>query len=170
MDIFLNYLTIAAFALSVYNFIYSVISNRKKIDIFLDKIYALNLNGKNSAYALRFTISNKSQLPISITRLSISDGSVTYNVECDSKIIIEINNHKGAELTNQKIIRSTSFPLSLQGLEASGNLFKLTTMSESFIFPYQKIIVSVYTNRGNLQTEIEVPIFSDVKQLLQQKE
>ncbi|WP_050697701.1 hypothetical protein [Anaeromassilibacillus senegalensis] len=170
MNLFLNILTIAAFALSVYNFVYSVISNRKKVDIFLDKIYPLNLNDKNSAYALRFTISNKSQLPISITKLAISDGSVTHNVEYDSKIIMEINNHKGTELLNQRIIRSTSFPLSLQGLEASGNLFKLSTTSESFLLPYQKIIIFIYTNRGNLQKEIEVPIFSDVKQLLQQKE
>ena len=76
MKIFTGIAAIAAFCVSVYNFIVSFNSSRKRVLMRFDGIYAntsaINFKGvRCKIVKIHYSFANKSQLPIAVTRIRL---------------------------------------------------------------------------------------------------
>ncbi|WP_343274654.1 hypothetical protein [Ligaoa zhengdingensis] len=108
-------------------------------------------------------IINKSRLPISITRISMEQNGKLLSFEQLPQEIVSGTRGNGEPYT----AFSEPFPISLQGLDAKSGLFLAIPKNHDFaVAPHSAIKLHIATNRGKLQSKVEVSGFSDHLKLL----
>ena len=152
-------ITISAFALSIFNFIYLVKTNFKSISIkelFYTKI---KVNQKYQ-YEFGIILINKSRQPISIIELSFKDNKKTYNSKLD-KTIVSVKSSKETKTTYY----SSEFPINLKSLESSKELILFSLDEE---LEKEDITFYITTNRGKIRKKLKFKgKFIEIKEYLE---
>lgn len=139
-------IAILGLILSLSNSIYILINNRKALEIkeifytkrkIKDKIY----------YEFNMIIINKSVLPISISDIKLQSDSNQYDVKLDKSKVSELKNTNGESTT----FYSSSFPINLNGLEASREML-IFSLDKELLTEVNELILM--TSRGKVNIEI----------------
>lgn len=128
MKIFTGIAAIAAFLISTVDFVYLYHTRRKRITIYFGKIIVSNytikkndINGIERDFhivKIPFRVDNRSQLPISITRIGILIDGIKYDSE-PRPHVAEIHKQKmGKELDDKIVIHTDVLPIYLDSLAA----------------------------------------------------
>ena len=139
------WLSIFAFALSLYNFLENFINSIKKVSINIYEINEFKFNENYFVYQALITISNKSNLPIAITHL------VANEIPCkiEPNFVSETTHKQGKEIIFKEVIKTMPFPVNLSPLMSANGYIEFTCNT-----PINKnnIRFDIYTNRGKLSS------------------
>lgn len=141
LEIFFNFvknhisiiISLISLLLSVYNFIYLLFIRHKNLEFQILKYKLMTMNGYN-IYQFQFIVTNKSQLSISISNISID------NLYCK---------FDPTRITNK--ISTVSFPIVLHSLEAKSGWLEFKSKNEIEI---NTILFNFYTSRGSIKNLI----------------
>lgn len=120
-------ISIISLFLSIYNFLYLLIVRHKKLGIEILKYRFVRMNGHN-IYQFQCIITNKSQLPISISNISINDIYCKFDPTRISDSVSTI-----------------VFPIVLNSLEAQSGWLEFKTLNEIDV---TSMFFNCYTSRG----------------------
>lgn len=136
-------IAIIGLLLSLFNFIYLLKNNFKRI--FIKEIFYTTIKmDDNYYYEFNIIIMNKSRQPISIVDVSFKNSNKIYSSKLDRTKIATYNEKKSDEVKYY----SSEFPINLGSLESSKELllFSLKEKLET-----EKIKVTIMTNRGKIR-------------------
>ncbi len=150
----INFLSIIALGVSIFNLIYYLIKNKKKLDIVVN-CYTTGYVNEKVFYMYDVNFINRSQLSISINGLKINDNKKDYYIIKSPRKLFESNSKINNQIINYKEINSVTFPINLQGFESSHN-FIIMYGPDKFENDIQKVIIS--TSRGNIKKKINLGI------------
>lgn len=150
--IFENFLSIIALCISVFNLVYYLVSNKKKIDLIVNCYTTGQVDGK-TFYMYDVIFINKSQLSISINGLKIIDNKKEYYVINSPRKLFENTSKINNKIINYKEINSVTFPINLQGFESIHN-FIIMYGPNKFEKQMQKIII--VSSRGKIIKKINI--------------
>lgn len=126
--------------ISLYNFAYSLYCRHKKIsiDFICYDIFKTPSNLFN--YTFKVIIKNHSQLPISITNISLN------NIDCENSLnyIAKKTYRSGGNIVEDKFY-GIQLPLNLSCLVSSSCFIRFATINK---IDFNNLVVDVYTNRG----------------------
>lgn len=153
MKIFTGIAAIAAFCVSVYNFIVSFNSSRKRVLMRFDGIYAntsaINFKGvRCKIVKIHYSFANKSQLPIAVTRIRLIIDGEYYDSEPRPYIVERFTNSMNGELYNQDIIKSTILPIHLDALGAQSGYLAFLIPQGMMSENETTLNFEICTNRG----------------------
>lgn len=126
MNIFTGVASIIALIISITDFIYLYYTKKKRITVYFGKtviskytISIPDLDGiekEMSIFKIRFRIDNRSQLPISITKIGILIDGIRYDSET-RPYLTEIQQYKTGNKTEDKVVLHTEvLPIYLDSL------------------------------------------------------
>jgi len=147
-----NFLSIVALCISIFNLIYIISSNKRKVDIIVNCYTTGNVEGKNF-YMYDVVFINKSQLSISINGLKVIDNKNEYYIINSPRKLFESKSNINNKVINCKEINSITFPINLQGFESSHN-FIIMYGPNKFEKELQKIVIG--TSRGKINKNINI--------------
>lgn len=128
-------ISVISLILSIYNFLYLLITRCKKIEFQVLKYRYIPINGYK-IYQFQIIITNKSQLPISINNIS------TKGIYCK---------FDPTRITDK--VSTFSFPITLSSLESKSGWLEFKTQNEIDI---QSDRFNIYTSRGLVKDIIPI--------------
>ena len=153
MKIFTGIAAIFAFVISISNFIGSIRSKRKRISIMFDGVYISDYkievgSGIKVIAKIRYSISNLSQLPISITRIRLIVRC--QYIECEPRPYIaeEIRDSRNGVQYNHDIIKTTVLPICLDSLGAKFGYLAFLVPPDMLSGHETVLNFEICTNRG----------------------
>lgn len=126
MNIFTGVASIIALIISITDFVYLYYTKKKRITVYFGKtaiskytIAVPDLDGNDkevSIFKIRFRIDNRSQLPISITKIGVLIDGIKYDSE-PRPYLTEIHERKsGGEVEDKVVIHTDVLPIYLDSL------------------------------------------------------
>lgn len=149
---FSSILSIIAICISILNFVYLYITNRKKLNFSISSYTVAKVNGKNF-YMFNVEFINKSRLPISVNEITFIDSKNIYKIDKAPQLLAEKNTKRGNEVIKRKEINSAKFPINLLGLCSEQ---KFIVMHGPEDFKASNIKVMITTNRGKVTKKIAI--------------
>lgn len=164
MQTFLNILTIIAFVFSTYTFVKDLIEKRKNLSVNLLQV-APGFTGDYQSYSFCFQISNKSRLPIAITKIQVQTENQIFELLNAPITLLSSVTKQNEVITDTKKIEGSVLPINFASLGAER--IYLTSYKETnfFIAPTDKIKIHISTNRGKIIKNVDVPNFCDLIEL-----
>lgn len=132
--------SIISLIISLYNFIYSLYTRHKKISIDFICYNLLKTPNNFFNYTFKVIIKNHSQLPISITNISLN------NIDCENSLnyIAKKTYHNKGNISEDKFY-GIQLPLNLPCLVSSSCFIRFATTNK---IDFNNFVIDVYTNRG----------------------
>lgn len=127
--------------LSVYNFFYSLYSRQKEISVYIEDSRLVHIHNKYCCY-LNLAICNKSQLPISIVKISINS---IANSSFNSVLYFENTRKIGNTIISREETKTIQFPINLSNLESINGYVEFKSDKEINL---ENCYFSLFTNRG----------------------
>lgn len=150
MDIISLILGLLGFLLSVANAIYFFYIRRCKLIIRFSRICVSNYINNKSILKVQYSIENRSQLPISVTRIQVVIAE-TQKVDClELPIVIEEIERTGkGEVFDRDTIKSETVPFNLQSLAAKSGYIAFEVPRDIVLNKEKRLTFQICTNRGN---------------------
>ena len=144
MDMITFVIAVASFLMSLSSWVYSIITNRKNISIVIRDIKTYN-----NTTILNMSFENKSQLPISITRIAmVVHGSKTDCTVTDVPMI-EINKKNGdGSIYGYDELRCLPIPIHLSELGSAGGFILFENVPDLPEPSSTHLTLLIATNRG----------------------
>lgn len=161
----MNAIAIGGFILSVYNFLYALIRNRKHIQVTFAHIF----NVADISDIIHINIINRSTAPICITAVVVTcEGKSGRYGEFRSKIT-EMTKRSKDTVTEHNAWYSNALP---QKIDAGGifNGLLLSAKQNPVLQPGHDCSVKIYTDKGLVRTSLTLNDFSDLSLLSQCRE
>lgn len=147
-----NLISLIALIISLFNVIYYLINNKKKIELSIN-CYTTGEVDNNTFYMFDVSFINKSSLSISINGIKIIDNQQEYLIINSPRKLFEKQSKVGHIITDLKKIFSVSFPINLQGYLSTHN-FIIMYGPDKFVDNKQKVVI--YTSRGKIVKKINI--------------
>lgn len=147
-----NVISLIALLISLFNVIYYLINNKKKIDLSIN-CYTTGIVEDKTFYMYDVNFINKSSLSISINGMKIIDNKQEYLIINSPRKLFEKQSKVGHIITDLKNIFSVSFPINLQGYLSTHN-FIIMYGPNKFVNKKQSIVIS--TSRGKIVKKINI--------------
>lgn len=147
-------ISLISLALSLYNFLYTKLSQRRKLSIEFISYRIVKLKNVYF-YQIKMSFTNISHLPISITNISMNN-----NIFCAYGPHL-VKTEKISLISNESRIEETKtiqFPINLSQLEGKTGYLEFKTSEQ---FDIKDIILNIYTNRGKIKNL--KPIIQNIK-------
>lgn len=128
-------ISVMSLFLSIYNFLYLLLTRRKKLEFQVLKYKYLPINGYK-IYQFQIIITNKSQLPISVSNIS------TNGIYCK---------FDPTRITDK--VSTISFPITLSSLESKSGWLEFKTQNEIDI---HSSYFNIYTSRGLVEDIVPI--------------
>lgn len=143
------FIALISFLLSLFNFISILIANRKHIKLTY-KIHHECPTFNEHPIFFELIIENLSKLDISVSRMFLIVGEVSYEFSSLPEFVYETTQRTGSTITDRKTYYSNSLPQTIKGLGVLGGFFWVNTCNA---FNYNNLYTSdvslcLYTNRG----------------------
>ena len=137
---FASIISIISLCISLYNFVYSIYIKHKKISIDFICYNLLKTPNNVFNYTFKIIIKNQSQLPISVTNISLN------NIDCENSLnyIAKKTYHNKGIISEDKFY-GIQLPLNLPCLVSSSCFIRFATTTK---IDFNNFVVDVYTNRG----------------------
>lgn len=139
---------VLGFIISVINFAYFFIIRRKNLNIRFGDIGVREYYTPNDLLKVQFSFENKSQLPISITRVQLVINGTYYDCLRLPVIIEEVERKRNNVVYDRDTIKSTSTPLNLPSLGASSGFLSFQVPRGSLSNDETALTFRICTNRG----------------------
>lgn len=154
MDYITIGIAIAAFVLSVYNFVYQLIIERKNLKVELIGVTQSFENAK--WYVIELNFLNKSRLPISIADIWLSGNGNRKSVDTKKHQLAKMTERTGKTVTNEVIVMSDILPIDLGSLMTFRGKYVIDLVKSDFdISEGQSIDITLSTSRGVLTFKLE---------------
>lgn len=140
-------ISIAALVLSLSSWVYILITNRKKVNLVVDRYIDTYVHPK-CIYTFFVIIENCSRLPISISKISICSGKSEFPFETLSKRVLAQRETQGSKVIRENEIYSCKFPLNLPSLSSSREFLRLEIQGGNPLSFSKPVTFVFYTNRG----------------------
>lgn len=163
MDIVLNLISIAAFCLSVYNFVYELWKKRKRLLVSFNHVFHIG-GSSNCTDIIHISIINKSSATICVCRLGVECNDKFDTFGDYRKRLLEIAKKNGNEINEYKTWTSNIFPVKL---EPGGVFTGLISSSGSnqILEPNSPCKITLNTDKGKWKTLVYFTDFCDEKLL-----
>lgn len=153
MKIFTGIAAIFAFVISISNFISSIWAKRKRISIMFDGMYISDYkievgSGMKVIAKIRYSVSNLSQLPISITRIRLIVRGQYIESEPRPYIAEEFIDSRAGVSYNHDIIKTTVLPIRLDSLGAHFGYLAFLIPPDMLSGHETALNFEICTNRG----------------------
>lgn len=151
VKIFTGIAAIIAFLISTSSFVISIIEKRRKLSAKFNIIKissAVDNSGiKCDAVLIGFAFANKSQLPISITKVSLINGTDFYDCQ-PTPYPVEIATRIGGTKIDCKSVKTISPPIQISSLGATSGYITFFVPHNAVSKKQQSITIEICTNRG----------------------
>ena len=114
---------ILGFIISIINFAYFFVIRRKKLNVRFGDIGIREYYDSNDMLKVQFSFENKSQLPISITRIQLVLSETFYDCNRLPVVIEEVTRKRKNEIYDRDIVKSVCIPINLPALGAYSGFF-----------------------------------------------
>ncbi|MCO7137682.1 hypothetical protein NIF40_09110 [[Clostridium] leptum] len=142
-----------AFILSLSSWIYTFITQRKKLSIRL-----VEAKSKNEMTILQVLIENRSRLPISITRIQLVINEESIDCVTTPEIVLETKTSQGKEVISRRDYYSMDMPINIGSLGAVGGYLLFRGPQCMLPNDATSVILVVCANRGRpFQTTLPLP-------------
>lgn len=150
LNIIANIAGIIGFVLSTINFTYFFIIRRKKLSIRFDKISIKDSDNDLSCAKVKFTVENKSQLPISLTRIQLLANDTLYDCELLPQVAEELvrKNNNNGKIFDRYSLKTVHTPINLPALSAFSGYFAFLIPQGSLSNSDKHLTFRICTNRG----------------------
>lgn len=148
LSIISGILGVAGFIISVINLIYFFAIRRKKLNIRFGAIGVSDYFNSNEVLKIQYFFENKSQLPISITRIQILIGNKLIDCERIPVVIEEVTRKRGNEIYDRDILKSKSIPININPLAAESGYFAFSIPQGTLSKSETALTFRICTNRG----------------------
>lgn len=139
---------ILGFVISIINFAYFFIIRRKKLNVRFGDIGIREYYGSNDLLKVQFSFENKSQLPISITRIQLVLNEELYDCNCLPVVIEEVTRKRKNEIYDRDTIKSVYTPINLPALGAYSGFFAFQ-IPQGILSNNEKVLTfRICTSRG----------------------
>lgn len=136
---------------SIFNFISAHRSKRKKLTVCFGvmevKDYVIDVFNKNPLH-IYFQFENRSELPISITRIRVLANSEWYDSEARNYLIEETSYKVGKSTIKEKYIWNTILPVNLPSLGAVSGYLVFLIPPDTLSNNETVLTFEISTNRG----------------------
>lgn len=148
LEIICNLSAIAGFLLSIFNLIFMIKQNQKKLRVRFGDIGITNLTGHKSVFKVLYSFENLSQLPISITRVQIQVEGTLYDCERLPFVVEESVRKVNNEVVDRTVLKSVSLPVNLPALGAESGYLAFVIPRDILSRNDKDLIFRICTNRG----------------------
>lgn len=151
IEIFTGFTAIIGFAMSIINFYTDLKSKKKKFTVQFKSInnlgfYISSENKKYNVIKIKYVFSNKSHLPISITRIRMAIGYNYFDSETYQYIAEQFTNQETGEISHQT--KTSTLPICLDALGASSGYLAFLLPSDTLSTQDTNLTFEICTNRG----------------------
>lgn len=117
-------------------------------------------NYKNESLLMYVAFTNKSQLPITITNVSLVIDSVCYPCAYVPTKVIDYTHRIGKEIVSHKELMSIQFPISLAALAGTSGYLYFDTLPSNYPNTPSELTLEVSTSRGKAKRiKLSVPTY-----------
>ncbi|MBR1530013.1 MAG: hypothetical protein IJ642_12045 [Oscillospiraceae bacterium] len=145
-----------ALLLSIFNTITLMIDKSRNFSILFDKVYVSDYvshhDQKQDSIKIKYTISNYSQLPISITRIRIIIDDNYFDVDYIPHYIESSDYKSNGKTISETILNSTVLPIQLSALGANSGFLAFAIPKGTLTGKESKLKFQISTNRGEAIT------------------
>lgn len=143
-----NITGIIAFVISLVNFIYFFVIRKRKLYARFSRIAVCDNFRNTKLLKVEFSFVNKSQLPISITRISLKVENKYYDPSSLPRVIEEYTSRHGKEINAHYVTKSEYTPVNLPALGAHSGYFAFELPQGILSGDEKSLTFRVCTNRG----------------------
>lgn len=147
-DLIGNITGILAFIISVINFVYFFVIRKKKLNVRFGDIGVRDSFNSNLLLKVHYSFENRSQLPISITRIQVVLNEKLYDCERLPQVIEEITRKRGTEIYDRDVLKSNSVPINLPALGATSGFLAFLVPQGTVSNSDKALTFRICTNRG----------------------
>lgn len=147
-DMLGNISGIVAFVISVVNFMYFFVIRKKKLYVRFGKIGVSDNFQNTSLLKVHYSFVNKSQLPISITRIRVVINNEFYDLDTLPRIVEQYTKKQGNEIIDRYTAKSEYTPINLASLGAHSGFFAFVIPQDSLSGSEKALTFQICTNRG----------------------
>lgn len=144
-------ISILAFILSIFNFIYLIVTNKKNLKFNIENYSYGNVDGKKF-YFFNVVFSNNSRQPISVNEIDLLHNNETYTFIKSKRLLLDGQTTRNKQIIRTKEVYSAKFPINIPGL----------TSEQYFIVIYgpdkidnKKLKIILKTNRGKIRRKFK---------------
>lgn len=144
-------ISILAFTLSVFNFIYLIVTNKKNLKFNIENYSYGNVDGRRF-YFFNVVFSNKSRQPISVNEIEFIHDNKIYTFIKSKRLLLDGQTTRNKQIIRTKEVYSAKFPINIPGL----------TSEQYFIVIYgpdkidnKKVRFVLKTNRGKIRKKLK---------------
>lgn len=139
---------IVAFVISVVNFMYFFVIRKKKLYVRFGKIGISENFNKTSLLKIQYTFVNKSQLPISVTRIRVIIDNEFYDLDSLPRIVEQYTKKQSGTIVDSYTAKSEYTPINLAALGAHSGFFAFVIPHDSLSNDEKELTFQICTNRG----------------------
>ncbi len=136
------------FIISVINFVYFFVIRRKNLNIRFGDIGVREYYVQNDLLKVQFSFENKSQLPVSVTRIQFVLNGTYYDCLRLPVIIEEVERKRNDVVYDRDIIKSVFTPINLPSLGAASGFLVFQVPQGSLSKDETTLTFRICTNRG----------------------
>lgn len=144
-------ISILALILSVFNFIYLITTNMKKLKLKVENYSYCNVDGKKF-YFFNVMFSNNSRLPIAINEIDLLQNKKVYHFIKSKRLLLDGQTTRNKQIIRTKKVYSAKFPININGL-CSEQYFIVMYGPDNIDNSNLKIILR--TNRGKIKMKFK---------------
>ena len=139
---------ILGFIISIINFAYFFVIRRKKLNIRFGDIGVREYYSPNDILKVHFSFENKSQLPISVTRIQLIINEQLYDCYRIPVVIEEVIRKRNNEVYDKDTLKSVHTPVNLSPLNAESGFFAFLIPRGILSNDETALTFRICTNRG----------------------
>lgn len=144
-------ISILAFILSIFNFIYIIVTNKRKLKFNIESYSYGNVDGKKF-YFFNVVFSNKSRQPIAVNEIDLSYNKKIYTFIKSKRLLLDGQTTRNKQIIRTKEIYSAKFPINIPGL--SSEQFFIVIYGPDKI-DNEKVEFILKTNRGKIKKKFK---------------
>lgn len=144
-------LSVAAFILSLFNFIYLIYTNKKRLSFNMIHYTVARINNK-FFYMFNIELINKSRLPIAVNEIIVKYNDSEYKIIKSPRLLSEKETKRNKEVVRRQEVHSAKFPVNILGL-ASEQKFLVMYGPEKM---NGEVDLFINTNRGKISKKVDL--------------